>query len=483
MEDTNLKHKAAGAAVWNLIERFGIQLVFLITGIILARILNVGDYALVGMLAIFTAISSILTDSGFSVALIREKDVNNIDFSSVFVFNIFISGILYIILFLSAPLIAGFYNQPDLIPLSRVMFLAIPINAFGLIQNVVLSRRVRFKKLAQINLTAMILSGALALTMAFTGKGVWALAAQSVGYAACRTSGLWLTHVWNLSFKFRIERLKKHFYFSVNLLITSLLNAAFINLYSLFIGRYFPKEQMGYYTQGNKFAEIPNGILTGPIQNMSLTVFSKIQDDENRLVRACRKSMRSLSFMIFPVIFGLISIAKPLFLTLLGDKWEGMIFFFQLICIANIFTTFSALNNIFLNIKGHSRTILHLEILKIALLVISLFFSIRYGIIAMLYGLIAVRFLCFIIGAYVSGKKTGYSIWMQLKDLAPYLAISLIMAILVYSWTFIINNHYLLLTLQIITGALFYIIVNEKTGSKVYKDTKEMILKRFLPDK
>ncbi len=479
MEDNNLKHKAANATVWNIIERFGQQFIFLITGIILARILDVGDYALIGMLGIFITISTIITDSGFTVALIREKEVDDIDYSSVFVFNIFISSIVYILLFLSAPLIADFYNQPDLILLSRVMFLAIPINAFGLVQNAVLSRHVHFKKLARINLSSMILSGTLALIMAFAGKGVWALASQSVGYAFFRTAILWFTRTWHLSFKFSLKRLEKFFVFSVNLLITSLLNGIFLNLYSMFIGRNFPKEQMGYYTQGNKFADIPNGILSGPIQNMSLTVFSKIQDDKDRLTRACQKSMRSLSFMFLPVMLGIICVAKPLFLILLGSRWEGMIPFFQLICIANIFTNFSNLNNTFLNIKGNSRTVLYLEIVKMVLLAISLFFSISHGIVIMLYTLIVVRFLCFVIGACVSGRKTNYSIWMQLKDIFPYLVVSLIMAVLVYSWTFLINNNYFLLIVQIITGALFYILVNEKLGSKVYQDTKEMVLGRY----
>ncbi len=475
----NLKAKTAISAVWNLLDRSGQQFIYLVTGIVLARTLAVEDYALVGMLSIFIALSTIFIDSGFTSAFIREKTIDPKDFSALWGFNILLSIGIYAGLFVAAPLIAGFYKQPALTALSRCMFLALPINAMGIVQNIQLNRRVDFRTLAKINVSALLVSGSLAIIMALTGWGVWALAMQPVLLSITKSGMLWAHRSRPIVPTFKFGRLKKYVSYTINTLFTTLLTTLFNNTYYTLIGRHFSKLDMGYYTQANKYAEIPNSISIGPIQSITFAAFAQIQDDAERLQRAARKSFRTVCFFVFPLMLGLVAVSRPLFLILLGSKWANIIPFLQLICIANIFTNLTALNGTLLNLKGLANIVLRLEVVKLTLFFISLFFTFRYGITAMLYGLIVVRMISFLITAFFAGKKMNYPVSVQLRDMLPYLGISLLMFAACFAWTFVLDNHFLLLAVQLTTGGLVYVGMNEWLGSKVYKDIREMVTEQL----
>ncbi|MDR1226088.1 MAG: lipopolysaccharide biosynthesis protein [Prevotellaceae bacterium] len=472
----DLKSKTAIGTAWLMIDRFGQQVIILTVFVIMARLLAVEDYALVGMLSIFVAFSTLLIDSGFRGALVREKEVTAIDYSTIFVFNLVVSLSIYIVLFFAAPLIADFYKQPELVALARFIFLGLPINALGIVQNISLAREVDFKLSTIVSFFSLLLSGAVAVVMALLGMGVWALAAQSVLFTTLKVSLLWICNRLPVSFNFQPDTIKKHWSYTSNMLLTSFLNATSNNVYSAVIGRQFPKLDMGYYTQANKAADIPYDFLNGPIQGVAFASFSKVHEDEERFVRVSRKGVRTLSFMLFPVMLGAICVIHPLVSIALGSKWENMIPFFQLICVANIFSSLSTFNNTFLSIKRLSNILLRLESVKVGLLFAVMFFTFSIDIMTMLWGLIAVRAVYFFVNGFVVGKKTGYSLWMQLKDMFPYLSISLLMGVLVYSWTFVVENLYLLLLLQVVTGLVVYIIANKMLGSKVYEDARDMLL-------
>jgi len=472
----NLKIKTAKSTVWNMLDRFGQQVIYLLVGIILARTLAVEDFALIGMLSLFVALSSILIDSGFSGAFVREKKINPDDFSALWGFNMLISVVLYSVLFFSAPLIADFFHQPKLVPLSRCLFLALPINAAGIIQSVVLTRQINFKTLAKINMLSLLLSGTAAVTMALTGFGVWALVAQPLLFAVSKSSLLWLHRSQPVSLRLNFAPLKKFLSFTVNSFFTSLLSTLFQNTYHILIGRFFSGNIMGYYTQASKYADIPDRVVNGPIQNITLAAFANLQDDAERLKRASQKSFRTACFLIFPVMVGLIIIARPLLLLLLGTKWEAIIPYFQLICAANIFAALTSQNYTFLHVKGKANIVLRLEAVKIGLFFVSLFFTLQHGITVMLYGLIIVRLLSFLITAFVAGRQLYYTLFMQLTSMLPYLLISLAMFAVCHACSFIVTNLYLLGTLQVVVGGSFYVLANELLGSKVYKDAKEMVV-------
>ena len=254
MSEPSLKQRTIGALLWNLLDRMGQQVLLFIVGVLVANILSVEDYALVGMLAIFSAIANIVLDSGFSAALIRKQDATETDYNSVFYFNIFISACLYLLLFVCSPLIAGFFNQPLLTDLARVIFLALPFNSLSLIQTTLLNKQVSFKILTKINLIALTASGIGSLAMAYGGMGVWTLAWQPVILAFLRTVLLWFFNKWRPQLLFSISHIKELFGFSSNLLLAGLVNSIFTNIYSVAIGKLYPPVQLGYYSQGNKFS-------------------------------------------------------------------------------------------------------------------------------------------------------------------------------------------------------------------------------------
>ncbi len=460
-------------------ERFGQQLLYLLTGVVLARVLDVEAFALIGMLSIFVSLSTILIDSGFSSALIREKEVPSNDYSSVLIFNVGAALALYLMLFFCAPFIAGFYNQPALIPVSRYLFISLIFNALGLVQIVLLIRKIDFKTQAKINVVALFISTSLSVVMALFGFGVWALASQPVLLSFFKTVFLWRNNKVKIPWHFQLSRLKKYLPFSINNFLTSSILAIFNNIYSIAIGRSFSSLTMGYYTQANKFAEMPNTLVNGPIQNIMYAASAAIQDDEERLKRATQKSFRTTCFVVLPIMLGLIVVAKPLLLILLGEKWANIVPYFQLICLANVIGAMATQNYTFLNTRGFSNIVLRLEIVKIILLSTTLTFTIKHGVIAMLFGLIAVRVASLFINAFFAGKRVNYYWNEQFRDMFPYVLMAAVMFVAAYSWHFVIANNYVLLITQLFTGAVVYILANELLGSTVYKDAKEMIVSQL----
>ena len=322
MSEPSLKQRTIGALLWNLLDRMGQQVLLFIVGVLVANILSVEDYALVGMLAIFSAIANIVLDSGFSAALIRKQDATETDYNSVFYFNIFISACLYLLLFVCSPLIAGFFNQPLLTDLARVIFLALPFNSLSLIQTTLLNKQVSFKILTKINLIALTASGIGSLAMAYGGMGVWTLAWQPVILAFLRTVLLWFFNKWRPQLLFSISHIKELFGFSSNLLLAGLVNSIFTNIYSVAIGKLYPPVQLGYYSQGNKFSLMVISSVYSSLQTATYPIFSHIQNDKERSLRSYRKTIRFTAFLTFPLMTGMVSVAYP-FIALILKAEEG----------------------------------------------------------------------------------------------------------------------------------------------------------------
>lgn len=263
MADQSLKQKTIGALLWNLLDRLGQQVLLFIVGILVANILSVEDFALVGMLAVFSAIAGIVLESGFSSALIQKQTVTELDFSSVFWFNTGMSLLLYLLLVASSPLIARFFDQPRLTELAAVIFLALPINSLTIIQTTILNKEIRFKVLTKVNLLSMTISGTASLLMALNGFGVWTLALQPVVLAGARATLLWMHSSWRPTRAFSFAAIKDLFSYASSLLLASLINTCFLNIYSVFIGKVYPARELGYYTQGNKMCDMGVSMLYG----------------------------------------------------------------------------------------------------------------------------------------------------------------------------------------------------------------------------
>lgn len=465
-----LKQKTIGALAWNLIDRFGQQVIQMAVVIVIANILCPDDYALVAMLAIFTAVGNLIIESGFGAALIQKTDADERHYSSVFWFNLAMSLLLYTVLMAASPLIAEYFNEPQLTAISAIVFLSLPLNATILIQTTILNKQIQFRKLAKINLAAMMLSSAAAVTMAVAGYGVWTLAWQPVTLVATKSVLLWITNRWRPLLYFNLAIIRQLFGFASSLLLSGLINTCFLNIYSLVIPRLYPRRELGLLTQGNKICDPVVSLVYGSIQNATYPVFSNIQHEHSRLVNAYRKSIRLTSFLTFPLLFGGVMTAPALFRLLFKPQWWDAIPFFQLLCIGGCFTVLTAINNNFIKVSGRSSGILKIEVIKILLTIVAILLTARTSVLAMISGLVMVRMIVHLINIYYTQSYTGYRMAAQLYDTVPYLLLSLVMAGATYAVSAVTDTPWLQLVLQIAVGVMTYTALAYITGSKLLKE-------------
>lgn len=477
MNESSLKQKTIGALLWNIVDKLGQQLLLFIVGVIVNNILSVNDYALVGMLAIFTAIANIILDSGFSSALIRKQDATETDYNSVFYLNVFLSLVLYLLLFVTAPFIADFFGQPQLTALARIIFLALPLNSLSLIQSTLLNKRVRFNVLAKVNILSLFISGASALAMAYSGWGVWTITWQPVILALARSVLLWIMGGWHPQWMFSMKSIRILFKFASGLLLASLVNAIFTNIYSLAIGKIYPTQQMGLYTQGNKYSLMVISAIYSSLQTATYPIFSSIQNDRERSLRSYRKTMRFTSFLTFPLMMGLVAVAAPFISIILKSEWAGCVPFFQLTCVAGIFTILTAVNQNFAKVHGRSDIIFKLEIVRTILIIIALVATLRQTAVVMIAFQTLTQGLIYIISIIVIGRSVGYSWFKQIKDVGPYAIFSILMWLLLLVPGYFIHSNYLLIIVQIVAGALFYYGICRLLGSTILKEATEIIFK------
>jgi O-antigen/teichoic acid export membrane protein len=454
----SLKLKIISALIWSAIERVGQQAIYFFITIIIARLLSPSDYGLVGMLAIFMAISSSLVDSGFSAALIQKKNATYKDFSTIFYFNIFISIILFSVLFFSAPFIAKFYNQPRLISLTQFMALNLIINSFGLIQNTIIIKSIDFKTQTKISLVSSIASGAIGIFLAYEGFGVWSLAVQGLTSNLIRTVLLWFFNSWRPTLEFSISSLRGLFSFGSKLLASGLLDQIFDNIYKLVIGKLFSATSLGYYSQAKRIQEIPVTNLTQMVQRVTYPVYSTIQDDTQRLKRGYRNTIKAIIFINFPLMLGLAITAEPLVKVLLTEKWLPVVPYLQLLCIYGFLYPLSAVNLNILKVKGRSDIFFYLEIVKKAVIAIAILITYRWGVLALVIGQVCTGIIAFFINIYYSGKLINYSIKEQLLDIFPYFSLAALMSIFMYLvGLFFLEKSLIKTVVQIFSGAGIYL--------------------------
>lgn len=479
MEEDSLKQKTIKALIWNLLDRFGQQVLLFVVGILVANILSVEDYSLVGMLAIFSALGIILLDSGFGAALIQKQGVSDDEYSSIFWFNLLVGAVLYVLLVACSPLIAAFFGQPRLVGLSAVIFLALPLNGLSIIQTVILNKTLRFKQLAKINLTATVLAGLLSLLMAALGCGVWTLAVQPVLIALIRCLLLWRSRLWKPRRVMQLPLIHNLFGFASGLLAANLINTLFLNVYSVILGKLFPLKELGYYTQGTKMSDMLVSLLYISIQNATYPIFSLIQDDRERLLRSFRKTIRFTSFLTFPVMVGLLVIARPLIQLLLKEAWWPAIPYFQLLCVGGCFTILTAINNNFLKVCGRTRSLLKIETFKVALTAVFVLLTFRYPALLMVMGMVATRLLVYVINTLYTSYHTDYLFRLQLKDVLPYGALALLMGACIYPLGLVIHHHLLLILAQVVLGAAVYGGGAYLTGSKMMKEMLQLLHRSY----
>lgn len=464
----NLKSKTVNALKWSTVDRFGQQAIQFVIGIILARLLSPDDYGLLGLIMIFAAISFVLVESGFGQALIRKQNADETDYNTVFYFNIFVSVLLYLILFFSAPYIAAYFKQPQLIKIGRVIFLALLFNAFYLVPFAMKVKEMDFKSVAKVNLFATGLSGIIGVALAILKFGVWSLVAQQVSFHFFRMLAYRYFVKWKPKALFSFSIIIEFWTYSIHILGTSLLNVIFNNLYVLILGKYYQKSDVGYYTQANKLSETFNFSFQQILLGSTFSMFSQIQDDTERLRRIFREINKKTAMITLPVMLVFIAVAEPFISVLLSDKWLFSVPYFQLLCFASLTTPFFALNISVLNARGFSNITFKLELIKKALILLSVVACFNFGIIIMLWGYAISTLVAYLVSVFYVKKNIQHFIKHQLGDLISGLFLSVITAVPAFLLSFLFNNHFLLLSAQFIIIIGIYILSVKKMHAELY---------------
>lgn len=441
------RHKGLGAkknisAVnglkWSAIERICSQGIQLLLMIVLARKLGPGAFGLIGMLAIFITIGQVFIDSGFSSALIRKKERTELDYATVFYFNMTVAVVFYVILYFSAPLIAEFYHRSELIDLTRVLGVSIIISAFTIVQRTQLSSVLDFKTQAISSLSSVLISGCCALLMAYNGFGVWSLVAQTIVMGCVNLVILNIYNPWYPKTRFSRESFQGFFSFGSKLLISSLIDAIYSNIYLVVIGKSFSATTLGQFTQANLLSNTPAMTLTTIVQRVTYPLLSNVNNTNGNLDEIYLRTLRLTAAVVFPVMFMLAVIAKPFVIFFLGQDWEGVAPLMTLLCIGYCLYPVHAINLNLLQVKGRSDLFLKLEIIKKLLITVILIVTIPFGVKAICYGILVQYYLSLIINTYYTGKLSSLSATLQMRSLLPIWIIALLSSGL--SWLMISNE-------------------------------------------
>jgi len=475
----NLRQITVTNVLWSAVDKAGHRAFGIIATILIARALTPEDYGLLGMLAVFIAVAGAFVDSGFGQALIRKKNVTNVDFSTVFYFNLAVGVIVYTILFFSASFIADFYKEPKLVALSRAIFLLLIINSTSMVQNANLTKKVDFKTLTKVNLISVVISGLVGVLTAYNGFGVWALVFQSLSHATIRSITLWVFNDWRPIFAFSKESFKGLFSFGSKLLASGIIYQITTNIYQLMIGRYYDARSVGFYTQANRIQQMPASTINSIIQPVTYPVLAKIQDDNIRLKKAYRKIIKQITFFNFPVLFLLAIIASPFIQVLLTEKWLPAAPLLSMLCIAGMLYPLQIVNLDVLKVKGRSDLFLLLDIIKNSLLIVVLLITTPFGVHIMVFGQVILSFISYFLHAFFCSRLIGYPIKQQISDFAPYLLTTLTVGSLIFLLKFLNLDNVVLLITQSVLFAVLYLSIMRFLKCEAYNELRGIWMQKF----
>jgi len=471
----DLKQKMLSALTWSSVDRFGQQGVQFIIGLILVRLISPTEFGILGLIMVFVSLSTVLVDGGFGQALVRKPDATEIDYNTVFYFNIIISILLYTILFFLAPIIAIFFNEPQFVLICRVIFIGILFNSLYLIPIAQMVRNLDFKNGAKINLFSITCSGITGVILAFNGLGVWALVAQQVLFHFFRMISLHFFVKWRPKAIFSINVIREFWSFSINLMGTSILNVVFSYIYVPILGKFYPKSELGFYSQANKLNETANTSFLTILVGSTYSLLVKIQNEDERFRRIYREIVKKTSIITFPIMLVLIAIAYPLIFVLLTPKFLSSVPYFQLLCLSTLFGPLYTLNINALNARGKSKVTFKIELIKKALILLSIAVCFHFGIIAMLWGNALVCFIAYLISILYLKSNLNHFIKHQINDYIASIGIGIFIAVCAFSLSFLIQNNHLLLGTQILLSGILYILSVKFFFNEIYNQAFQFI--------
>lgn len=451
-----LKEKTARGLLWGALNSGSTQLLNLIFGIILGRLLTPAEYGIVGVLSIFTLIAGNLQSSGFTQALVNLKAPRNEDYTAVFWFNTLTSFVLYALLFLSAPLIAQFFHQPCLVEVSRFVFLSFVISSFGIAHNAYMTKNMMNRELAIIGAIALLCSGGVATFLAFYGFSYWSLAWQQIIYITVLNIGRYYYTPWRPSWHFTFEPVRKMFGFSVKILITNIINTLSNNILTLLFGRLYPIKAVGDYSQAYKWNTMASAFVANAVGQVAQPVLASVKEEHGRSVRVFRKMLRFTAFLSFPAMFGLAIISNEFILLTIGKRWLDAVPLLQMLCIGGAFVPFYTLYQNIAISNGRSDFYMFCNIAQIVLqlVIIAFFYHLGINTMVMVYTLFTIAWL--FVWQWIAHRIIGLRFWEVIKDVMPTLCIALLVMATTYFVTLPLHHLLLLLICRILIAALLY---------------------------
>jgi len=442
--------------IWKLMEQFSAQIVSFVISIVLARILSPNEYGIIAIIIIFINLANVIIDGGLNTALIQKKNADQTDFSTIFWFCLLLSVILYVMLFFSAPSIAGFYSNDVLVPVLRVLSLVLFFNSFNAIQRAYVSRHMLFKKLFWVNGVAIIFSGTIGIIMAYKGCGVWALVGQSLSSPIVCCIIMWITIKWRPTLEFSLQRFKGLFDYGWKIFMTNFIVAIYEDIRGLVIGKVYQPSALAFFDRGKQLPNLLIANITSSINTVLLPAFADVQDDRARVKQMIRRSVQVSYFFVLPLLIGFLFAAKNIILFLLTEKWLGAVPFVQIFCLAFILMPIQNINMTAIKSLGYSSITLKLEIIKKILGAIILVVSFMIDVYAVAWGIVLYNTICIFINLSPSKKLVGYGWDEQIKDVLPTILASLIMGAAIFGCTFLPFNNILILFFQIVLGCVVY---------------------------
>lgn len=479
MASSELKNKTLSGIFWNFAQKLVNQGFHFIVTVILARLLMPEDYGVVAIAGMFTALLGIFMNGGLGAALIQKRDADELDFNTVFFMSLGMSFVLYTIIFFTAPLMANAYDSPLLTPIIRTLGLSLPIGALGSVQGAYVSREMEFKKFFKASLSRQIFAAIMGIAMAYKGFGAWALVAQQLIGNITDTAVMFSMVKWHPRWMFSFERFKGLFSFSWKKLAADFVGTLCYQLRGYIIGLKYSTADLAFYNRGEGLPHMINTNLNAPISRTLFPALSKLQNENGGVKRGIRRSMRTSSFLVFPLLFGLAAISDQLVPILYTSKWNPAIPFMQIICVTAAMDILNAANLQALLAIGRSDVVLKLEFYKKPVMLILLTVATFISAIAIAFSMMLYSFYVLYVNTRPNEKLLGYSLRDQIKDVSPNFLMAVTMALPVFLLGRAIPNAYVALSLQIVLGATLYIGMSHFFHNENYKYVKSTLAELY----
>lgn len=477
----SLKEKTAKGLMWGGLSNVVQQLIGVVFGIILGRLLSPDDYGMIAMITIFSLIANELQWSGFKPALTNLKHPSHNDFNSVFWFNITVSVTLYLILFFTAPLIADFYKTPALVPLCRYVFLGFVFAGFGAAQSAYLFKHLMARQQAIAGITAIIVSNTVGVTMAALGYSYWSLATQSLLYILINTILFWYFSPWCPSFSFTVEPLRRMLPFSVKIMFTAIINILNNNVLNVLLGRLYSVTQTGHYNQAYQWNHKASFAIQAMILQVAQPVLVEVQDEKSRELRVLRKLVRFTAFIAFPLMLGLSMVSQEFIIVTITEKWLPSAKLLQIMCISGAFMPLTILFHNCIMSRGRSDIYMWATVALCVVQFITLYFTHRYDtahITPMVIGFVTVNVLWVLVWQYFVRRLMNYRLSSFLADILPFLLISVAVMTVTYFITATISPPWLLLLTRIVIAAALYIIIMKLAKVVIFREAISFLKSR-----